>query len=142
MLRYIVFRSQKQNARICEELKSNYEAIPRIKIIKKTMKPGFIYILTNKNNTTLYVGVTSHIVQRINQHKDKIFPESFSAKYNLNKLVYYEAFQEIGDAIGREKQIKGGSRQKKLDLINSKNPEWKDLYDEIVENYSNLNFPF
>jgi putative endonuclease len=106
------------------------------------MKPGFIYILTNKNNTTLYVGVTSHIVQRINQHKDKIFPESFSAKYNLNKLVYYEAFQEIGDAIGREKQIKGGSRQKKLDLINSKNPEWKDLYDEIVENYSNLNFPF
>jgi len=106
------------------------------------MKPGFIYILTNKNNTTLYVGVTSHIVQRINQHKDKIFPESFSAKYNLNKLVYYETFQEIGDAIGREKQIKGGSRQKKLDLINSKNPEWKDLYDEIVENFSNLNFPF
>lgn len=106
------------------------------------MKPGFIYILTNKNNTTLYVGVTSHIVQRINQHKDKVFPESFSAKYNLNKLVYYEAFQEIGDAIGREKQIKGGSRQKKLDLINSKNPEWKDLYDEIVENFSNLNFPF
>ena len=106
------------------------------------MKPGFIYILTNKNNTTLYVGVTSHIVQRINQHKDKIFPESFSAKYNLNKLVYYEAFQEIGDAIGREKQIKGGSRRKKLDLINSKNPEWKDLYDEIVENFSNLNFPF
>ena len=106
------------------------------------MKPGFIYILTNKNNTTLYVGVTSHIVQRINQHKDKIFPESFSAKYNLNKLVYYEAFQEIGDAIGREKQIKGGSRQKKLDLINSKNPEWKDLYDEILENFLNLNFPF
>ncbi len=106
------------------------------------MKPGFIYILTNKNNTTLYVGVTSHIVKRINQHKDKVFPESFSAKYNLNKLVYYEAFQEIGDAIGREKQIKGGSRQKKLDLINSKNPEWKDLYDEIVENFSNLNFPF
>ena len=109
---------------------------------QKTKKPGFIYILTNKNNTTLYVGVTSHIVQRINQHKDKIFPESFSAKYNLNKLVYYEAFQEIGDAIGREKQIKGGSRQKKLDLINSKNPEWKDLYDEVVENFSNLNFPF
>lgn len=106
------------------------------------MKPGFIYILTNKNNTTLYVGVTSHIVQRINQHKDKIFPESFSAKYNLNKLVYYEAFQEIGDAIGREKQIKGGSRQKKLDLINSKNPNWKDLYEEVVENFSNLNFPF
>ena len=57
-------------------------------------------------------------------------------------MVYYEAFQEIGDAIGREKQIKGGSRQKKLDLINSKNTEWKDLYDEILENFLNLNFPF
>ena len=57
-------------------------------------------------------------------------------------MVYYEAFQEIGDAIGREKQIKGGSRQKKLDLINSKNPEWKDLDDEMGENVSNLNFPF
>lgn len=106
------------------------------------MKPGFIYILTNKNHTTLYVGVTSKIVQRINQHKDKIFEKSFTARYNLNKLVYYEAFQEIGDAISREKQIKGGSRQKKLDLINSKNPEWKDLYDEILENFLNLNFPF
>lgn len=89
------------------------------------MKPGFIYILTNKNHTTLYVGVTSHIVQRINQHKDKIFEKSFTARYNLNKLVYYEAFQEIGDAISREKQIKGGSRQKKLDLINSKNQNGK-----------------
>lgn len=103
------------------------------------MKPGFIYILTNKNNTTLYVGVTSHFVQRKAQHRDKVFPHSFTAKYNLNKLVYYEAFQEIGDAIGREKQLKAGSRQKKLDLINSINPEWKDLYDEITEYFSNLN---
>ena len=103
------------------------------------MKPGFIYILTNKNNTTLYVGVTSHIVQRINQHRDVIFPKSFTARYNLHKLVYYEVFQEIGDAIVREKQLKAGSRKKKLDLINSLNPEWKDLYDEIVEHFSNLN---
>ena len=118
------------------------------------MKPGFIYILTNKNHTTLYVGVTSHIVQRINQHRNGVSlrgaercgatwqSNSFTAKYNLTKLVYYEAFQEIGDAIGREKQIKAGSRQKKIDLINSINPDWKDLYDEIVENYSDLYNPF
>ena len=106
------------------------------------MKPGFIYILTNKSHTTLYVGVTSHIVQRINQHRDKYFPKSFSAKYNLDKLVYYEAFQEIGNAIGREKQIKAGSRQKKINLINSLNPDWKDLYDDIVKNYSDLYNPF
>ncbi|MFN3773829.1 GIY-YIG nuclease family protein [Cloacibacterium normanense] len=106
------------------------------------MKPGFIYILTNKNHTTLYVGVTSHIVQRINQHRDKYFLKSFSAKYNLDKLVYYEAFQEIGDAIGREKQLKAGSRQKKINLINSLNPDWKDLFEEIVENYSDLYNPF
>lgn len=106
------------------------------------MKPGFVYILTNKKHTTLYVGVTSHIVQRINQHRDKVFPHSFSAKYNLNKIVYYEVFQDIGDAIGREKQLKAGSRQKKLDLIHSANPEWNDLYDEIVNNFSNLKFPF
>ena len=106
------------------------------------MKPGFIYILTNKNHTTLYVGVTSHIVHRINQHRDKYFPKSFSAKYNLDKLVYYEAFQEIGDAIGREKQLKAGSRQKKINLINSLNPYWNDLYEEISENYSDLYNPF
>ncbi len=70
------------------------------------MKPGFVYILTNKNNSTLYVGVTSEIVIRIKQHKEKYDSKSFTAKYNLNKLVYCEAFQMIGDAIGREKQLK------------------------------------
>lgn len=96
------------------------------------MKAGFIYIITNKNNTTLYVGVTSNLPQRIAQHKEKYYPKSFSARYNLNKLVYYECFQMIGDAIGREKQIKAGSRQDKIDLILSINPEWKDLYEEIL----------
>ncbi|WP_428223365.1 GIY-YIG nuclease family protein [Flavobacterium sp.] len=96
------------------------------------MKPGFIYIITNKNNTTLYVGVTSNLPQRILEHKEKRYPNSFSARYNLNKLVYYESFQMIGDAIGREKQIKAGSRQDKIDLILSINPEWKDLYEEIL----------
>ena len=95
------------------------------------MKPGFIYIITNKNNSTLYVGVTSNLPERILEHIEKRYQDSFSAKYNLNKLVYYEAFQMIGDAIGREKQLKAGSRAKKIALINALNPEWKDLYEEI-----------
>ena len=97
------------------------------------MKPGFIYIITNKNNTTLYVGVTSNLPERILQHREKRFKNSFSEKYNLDKLVYWEAFQEFGDAIGREKQLKAGSRQKKIELINSFNPDWIDLYDSIQD---------
>ena len=97
------------------------------------MKPGFIYIVTNKNNTTLYVGVTSNLPERILEHKQKKYPKSFTAKYNVDKLVYWESFQEIGDAIGREKQIKGGSRTKKLELINSLNPNWEDMYESIKE---------
>lgn len=97
------------------------------------MKPGFIYLITNKNNTTLYVGVTSNLPNRIIQHKEKKYPNSFSARYNLNKLVYYEQFQMIGDAIGREKQIKGGNRAAKENLINSINPSWNDLFDEIKD---------
>ena len=89
-------------------------------------------MVTNKNNTTIYVGVTSNLPARILEHKTKQYKNSFSAKYNLDKLVYWEAFQDIGNAIGREKQIKGGSRQKKLDLINSINPEWIDLYGSIL----------
>ncbi|SEV97854.1 GIY-YIG nuclease family protein [Kaistella antarctica] len=96
------------------------------------MKVGFIYMVTNKNNTTIYVGVTANLPARILEHKTKQYKNSFSAKYNLDKLVYWEAFQDIGNAIGREKQIKGGSRQKKLDLINSINPEWIDLYESIL----------
>ncbi|AZA51754.1 GIY-YIG nuclease family protein [Chryseobacterium sp. G0201] len=97
------------------------------------MKAGFIYIMTNQKNTTLYTGVTSNLPSRIQEHKEKFHELSFTAKYNLQKLVYWESFQEIGDAIFREKQIKAGSRQKKLDLINSINPEWRDLTDDIKE---------
>ena len=96
------------------------------------MKPGFIYITTNKNNTTLYIGVTSNLPVRILEHKTKKYKNSFTAKYNLEKLVYWEAFQNIGDAIGREKQLKGGSKQKILDLITSVNPFWNDLYESIL----------
>ena len=95
------------------------------------MKPGYVYIITNKNNTTLYIGVTANLVQRITQHKEKHNKKSFSARYNLNKLVYYEAFQEIGDAIAREKQLKAGSRAKKIVLIEGLNPEWLDLFKEL-----------
>lgn len=95
------------------------------------MKPGYVYIVTNKNNTTLYVGVTANLKERILQHKEKHDKKSFTARYNLNKLVYYEAHQQIGDAIAREKQLKAGNRAKKIALINSINPTWLDLYDGL-----------
>jgi putative endonuclease len=88
---------------------------------------GFVYILTNKNNSVLYTGVTSDLKDRIKQHKLKKHPDSFSARYNLNKLVYFEKLGTIGEAIVREKVIKVGSRNKKVALINSINPGWSDL---------------
>jgi putative endonuclease len=104
------------------------------------MKPGFIYILTNKNNSTLYVGVTSKIVIRVQQHKEKQNPKSFTARYNLDKLVYFEVFQMIGDAIGREKQLKAGSRANKLTLIQSINPEWNDLFEVVKSEFGGLDY--
>ncbi len=95
------------------------------------MKPGFVYILTTKNHTTLYVGVTAYLKERIVQHKENKDKKSFTARYNIEKLVFYEAFQMIGDAIGREKQVKAGSRAKKIALIESINPDWNDLFDEL-----------
>lgn len=97
------------------------------------MKPGFIYIITNTYNTTLYIGVTSNLPKRILEHIEKRFENSFTSRYNLNKLVYYEQFQMIGDAIAREKQLKGGSRSAKVKLIQSMNPLWKDLFGEIED---------
>ena len=75
-------------------------------------KKGYVYILTNKHNTTLYVGVTSNLPKRIYEHKNKII-KGFTSKYNLNKLVYYEHYESIYEAIVREKQLKGGSRKRK-----------------------------
>lgn len=86
--------------------------------------------MTNKINTTLYTGVTSLFPLRIWQHKDKQV-EGFTKRYNVTKLVYYELYNDIREAIVREKQIKGGSRKKKLDLIDGANPEWKDLSEEL-----------
>ena len=92
------------------------------------IRGGAVYILTNKNNTTLYTGVTSNLRKRIMEHRMKITPHSFTARYNLSKLVYFEIFTFIEHAISREKQIKGGSRKKKIELIHSLNPEWNDLF--------------
>ena len=93
-------------------------------------KQGFVYLLTNKVNTVIYTGVTSDLKKRVYEHKEKL-ADGFTKKYNINKLVYYEVFADIRDAILREKQIKAGSRAKKLDLIRAINPGYKDLYDEI-----------
>ncbi len=89
-------------------------------------KQGYVYILTNPNNTVLYTGVTSNLVRRLHQHKTKALP-GFSAKYNCTKLVWFEQADEITSAIAREKQIKAGSRKKKENLINAVNPQWNDL---------------
>jgi putative endonuclease len=92
---------------------------------------GFTYITTNKNNTVLYVGATSVLKERTYEHQTKKYKKSFTARYNADKLVYYEYFSSIEEAIAREKQLKAGSRKKKLDLINAFNPDWKDLFDDL-----------
>ena len=89
-----------------------------------------IYILTNKRHTVLYAGVTGDLPARVHQHREKLLP-GFTKRYNVYKLVYYEAVHDATSAVAREKQIKVGSRQKKIDLINSLNPEWLDLYEDL-----------
>ncbi len=86
--------------------------------------------MTNQRHTVLYIGVTSELVVRVWQHKEKFFG-GFTAKYNVDKLVYYEDWDNPKDAIAREKEIKGWTRKKKEKLINDMNPEWRDLYEEI-----------
>ena len=92
---------------------------------------GYVYILFNKRNGTLYTGVTSDLVKRIYEHKSKAV-DGFTKRYNVDKLGYYEVFEGIEEAIKREKIIKGGSRAKKISLIESLNPDWSDLYDKII----------
>ena len=93
-------------------------------------KKGYLYLMTNKASTVVYAGVISNLKKRIYEHKNKLV-EGFTKRYNVNKLVYYECYDSIENAILREKQIKAGSRQKKMDLIQASNPLFKDLYDEI-----------
>ena len=91
----------------------------------------YVYILTNWNNKVLYTGVTNDLVKRVYQHKNKL-AEGFTKKYNLNKLVYFETTNDVTSAIAREKQIKGWLRTKKNELVESINPEWRDLSDDIL----------
>ena len=95
------------------------------------VKGGSVYILTNEHHTVMYTGVTSDLYARVCEHREKLNPLSFTYKYNIFKLVYYENFHLIEEAIAREKQIKAGSRKKKELLITSKNPNWRDLFNEL-----------
>ena len=92
---------------------------------------GHVYIVASVNNKSLYVGVTSDLFGRIEKHKIKFYPNSFTAKRNICKLVYYETFETIMEAITREKQIKKYSHLKKVLLIISMNPDWKDLHEKV-----------
>jgi len=93
-------------------------------------KNYYIYIMTNKWNNVLYTGITNDLKRRVFEHKNKII-KGFTERYNINKLVYYEIYDDVYNAIQREKQIKSWSRKKKIELIKSLNPEFKDLYEEI-----------
>ncbi|MDP1689506.1 MAG: GIY-YIG nuclease family protein [bacterium] len=94
-------------------------------------KISYVYILASKKNGTLYTGVTSNLLRRVYEHKKNVV-KSFTEKYNVHLLVHYEIGESMVGAIEREKQIKAGSRKKKILLIESKNPEWKDLYSELL----------
>ena len=134
------------------------EAISNYKY--KMKRGGAVYIMGSSKNTnnrhceggtTEAISILTHIAKdcftsfamtgvifrtpqkRVYEHKNKLHPDSFTAKYQLNKLIYYEKFHRIEEAIGREKQIKGGSRKNKMEIINAFNPEWKDLYEEVMQ---------
>lgn len=95
------------------------------------MNSSWIYIMTNANNTVLYVGVTSNLNQRVRQHKAKEL-EGFTARYNITKVIYVEQYADIRNAIEREKQIKSWSRRKKEELIATLNPSWRDLFEDMI----------
>jgi len=94
-------------------------------------KQFYVYIATNKTNTVLYVGITNNIIRRGYEHKQELV-SGFTSRYKIHKIVYYEIFSTALEALTREKQIKGGSRKKKIDLIKSMNSEFKDLYEDLV----------
>ena len=93
-----------------------------------TMKDYWIYIMTNRNNTVLYTGVTSDLQRRVSEHKTKEGSQ-FTRRYKVNKLVYSERFRNINEAITAEKKLKAGSRKKKIELIEQENPDWQDLFE-------------
>jgi putative endonuclease len=93
-------------------------------------KQYYVYIMTNAKHTALYTGVTNDLKSRVWEHKEKLV-EGFTKKYHIDKLIYYEVCEDIVSAISREKQIKAGSRKKKIELVHSMNSEWGDLYEEL-----------
>ena len=97
-------------------------------------QPGYFYIMTNAHHTVLYCGATNDLHRRVDEHKNGVYVNSFTSKYNINKLVYFEIFTIVADAFSREKQVKGGSRKKKIELIEKANPEWKDLSEQLSTN--------
>ena len=92
----------------------------------------YVYILTNTHNSVLYTGVTNDLIRRVYEHKHHLAKDSFTSRYNVEKLVYYEATSNIESAIEREKQIKGWNRKRKNKLVESKNPNWIDLYPSLM----------
>ena len=99
--------------------------------LKTLMKEYYVYILTNKRNSTLYIGITSDLSKRVYEHKNKLV-KGFTQKYNIDKLVYYEAYNDAIEAITREKRMKKWKRQWKIELIEKINLEWRDLYCEVI----------
>jgi putative endonuclease len=97
-------------------------------------KNYYVYILASKRNGTLYIGITSDLIKRAWQHKEK-FVDGFTKKYNVNKLVYFEQYTDPENAIKREKRLKKYERQWKIKLIEKDNPQWKDLYNTLVSGY-------
>ena len=93
----------------------------------------YVYILATNDNKVIYTGVTNNIIRRVYEHKNSFDPNSFTSRYHVHKLVYYEYTSDIDAAIEREKQIKSWSRERKNKLINSKNPNWEELYSSILE---------
>lgn len=93
----------------------------------------YVYILASKRNGTLYIGVTSNLIKRVYEHKNNLV-EGFTKRYQVHHLVYYEIYEDVRDAILREKRMKKWNRRWKIELIEKMNPEWKDLYAEIVRN--------
>jgi putative endonuclease len=93
---------------------------------------GCVYIMTNVSYSVFYTGVSANLIKRVDEHKSKLYPNSFTAKYKCDRLVFYCFYPRIEEAIRAEKQIKAGSRQRKIDLIKEMNPEFKDLYPDLL----------
>jgi putative endonuclease len=98
------------------------------------MKQYYVYLLASKKNGTLYLGVTNDLLRRVYEHKNNLV-DGFTKKYNVYNLVYFEAYEDVHSAIQREKQIKKWNRQWKIDLIVKNNPDWRDLYPEIIDGF-------